>query len=111
MCRERERDIHLSIYIYTYMYICIYLINNVFIVFKQPWGTMIVYFQFRRRHDYPPHKTQNVWSNLPRILKECGFVFDRRRIDVLTTYIQKVSEILCLVKTTKMWFCLLTATA
>ena len=29
----------------------------------------------------------------PRILKKCGFVVDRRSIDLLTKYIRKASEI------------------
>ena len=32
------------------------------------------------------------WSNLPRILKNCGFVSDRRSIDLLTKSIRKASE-------------------
>ena len=35
----------------------------------------------------------DVWSNLPRILKNGGFVLDRRSIDLLTKSIRKASEI------------------
>ena len=34
----------------------------------------------------------DVWSNLLRILKNSGFVFDRKSIDVLTKSIRKASE-------------------
>ena len=35
----------------------------------------VCYYQFRRRHDYPPHQKKNdVWSNLLQILKIGGFV-------------------------------------
>ena len=37
----------------------------------------------------------------PRILKNSGFVFDRRTIDLLTKSIRKASEIWFLVKTPK----------
>ena len=36
----------------------------------------------------------------PRIQPNCGFVFDRRSIDLLTKSIRKASEILCVVQTT-----------
>ena len=40
----------------------------------------------------PLIKKEDVWSNLPRVLTKCGFVFDRRSIDVLTKSIRKASE-------------------
>ena len=43
----------------------------------------------------------DVWSNLPLILKNGGFVVDRRSIDLLTKSIRKASEIWLLVKTSK----------
>ena len=42
------------------------------------------YYQFRRRHDYPPYKQNRCLVNPPRILTNCGFVFDRRSIVLLT---------------------------
>ena len=58
------------------------------------------HYQFRRRHDYPPYK-QKMFGQTPRILKNGGFVFDRRSIDLLTKSIRKASEIWLLVKTPK----------
>ena len=43
----------------------------------------------------------DVWSNLPRILKNGGFVFDRRSFDLLAKSIRKASEICFWVKTPK----------
>ena len=43
----------------------------------------------------------DVWSNLPRILKISGGVVDRKSIDLLTESIRKASEIWCLVKNPK----------
>ena len=58
------------------------------------------YFQFRRRHDYPPYK-ETMFGQTPRILKNGGFVFDRRSIDLLTKSIRQISEKWFLVKDSK----------
>ena len=60
-------------------------------------GTNICYYQFRRRHDYPPHKQRFLVKPPPN----GGFVLDRRSIDLLTKSIRKASEICFLVKTPK----------
>ena len=131
--------------IYIYIYIISPPLNN-----NPPnkktnlWRDFCFNYQFRRRHDYPPHKLrclvrstpliitpplinkQTLGGKLcftinldggtitplikqqkrclvkpPRILKNGGFVFDRRSIDVLTKSIRKASEIYVLVKTPK----------
>ena len=48
-----------------------------------------------------PLINDDFWSNLPRILKNGGFVVDRRSINLLTKSIRKASEICFLVKTPK----------
>ena len=50
------------------------------------------YYQFRRRHDYPPQKKTTTMFGQPRILNKCDFVVDRRSIDVLTKSIRKASD-------------------
>ena len=51
----------ICIYTYIYIYICIYIIypplnNKPLLIKNNLWGIFVVYYQFRRRHDYPPHK-------------------------------------------------------
>ena len=59
----------IHIYIYIYIYTCVYLSLSIYIYIISPpnkkpplirnpplGGTNICYYQFRRRHDYPPHK-------------------------------------------------------
>ena len=59
----------MCVYIYIYIYINVYIYIYIYIYITSPLnkkpplirnpplgGTNICYYQFRRRHDYPPHK-------------------------------------------------------
>ena len=59
----------------------------------------------------PLIKRNDVWSNLPRILKIGGFVFDRRSIDSLTNLYEKLQKYVVWSKPLKLVVLLLTATA
>ena len=53
-----------------------------------------------------PLINDDVWTNLPRILKIGGLVVDRKSIDLWTTSIRKASEIWVLLKfSSNWWFC------
>ena len=54
-------SIHIHIYIYIYIYTHIYILCNLPPLIINPPNKnktlgVFVYYQFRRRHDYPPHK-------------------------------------------------------
>ena len=63
--------IHVCVYIYIYIYacICIYHLLPLIIpplIKTNLGGNNICYYQFRRRHDYPPHKKKHdFWFDLP----------------------------------------------
>ena len=100
--------VYTNIYIYIYMYIHTCVWYNLLPLIRTPplirnlplGGTNICYYQSIRRHDYPPHKKRCLVKPPPNT-KKCGFVLDRRSIDVLTKCIRKASEITFLVKTPK----------
>ena len=54
-------------YIYIYIYNLLPLIRNPLIRNPPLGGTNICYYQFRRRHDYPPHKKRFLVRSTPLI--------------------------------------------
>ena len=48
--------ISLSIYIYIYIYIISPPLMITPLIKQKPLGDFVFDYQFRRRHDYPPHK-------------------------------------------------------
>ena len=66
-------DTHVRITLYVYIYIYIYIIspltNKTHLIKKKNLGEQhICYYQFRRRHDYPPHKRRCLVRSTPLII-------------------------------------------
>ena len=118
-------NIYTYIYIYIYIFICIHihLSLSLYIYIYIPWiippnkqsnlgGTSCCYYQLRRRHDFPPHKTkqQHMFGHKPnkqtqfwatqQILASIqteaqspgGFVVDHKNNELWINYIRKASE-------------------